>query len=390
MRARTSRMRAHPKRASSAESVPARAARIARSGASPGARAVARLLRGVPESMSSAAPTVPARALQAAIADLQTVRPLPGAAQVSLRAAVVAIFAPVALRAWWAGDLAVFALAAVPVAFGWASLLILTHDAVHHTLTGVKHVDDALGRLISWPVLWCHATFFHVHALHHRMNGVDLADPERVHTTDAEIAAATGLARVRLRHKIVWDMVIRGAAGLIFETLGSAWAHRAGRPRIVGAMAQDLVCAPLAFGVVHALAWYVGEGLEPGRGLDAALGTFLLWVAIERVTGWVMYLRKYVEHDGVWEQGSHFFETQCFSTRNIRTNRFMQAFFSGLAHHSVHHAFPRIPAYAMEEAHRRVAALYEQVGRPLPESDGYVGAFRELWRRSRARVSTRA
>jgi fatty acid desaturase len=116
----------------------------------------------------------------------------------------------------------------------------------------------------------------------------------------------------------------------------------------------------------------------------------LLWIVTERVTGWVMYLRKHVEHDGLWVPGAHFFETQCFSTRNVRTNRAMEVYFSGLSYHSVHHAFPRIPFYAMAEAHRRIDALYAGVGRPLPMDEGYARTFRDLWRASRERGAPRA
>ena len=47
--------------------------------------------------------------------------------------------------------------------------------------------------------------------------------------------------------------------------------------------------------------------------------------------------------------------------RRSTTSRPVSWFFNHLNFHSVHHAFPRVPFYALEEAHQRFLALYGQI-----------------------------
>jgi fatty acid desaturase len=330
-------------------------------------------------------PLIPPRELQLAIKDLQRTDPGPGLRQIVLRLGVLVPLVAWGVVAWWSRSYVSYVFASVAVGLWYAAILMTTHDAVHHTFTGIRWLDELWGRLVSWPVLWCHASFTQIHQLHHRMNGIDLDDPERVDPTPEEIAAAGAFQRFVFRHRIVWAMFVRGAAGLILETFGNAWRFGGRVRKLRGLIVQDVVGAGLSFAAVHAIAYRCAERVAPGRGLEMVTGTILMWLFVERIVGVAMYLRKHAEHSGHWVSRPHFFETQCLSCRNVDTSEIVGWFFSRLNYHSVHHAFPRIPFYHLEEAHRRVGAMYAAVGISLPMSRGYVGALREITAASRLR-----
>lgn len=323
-------------------------------------------------------PPVSPSELQDALRRFQDTSPWPGVTQIVFRLAGVAILLSWALATWWNGQMLGFWVAGTVLGFWYASFLILTHDAIHHTLTGWRRFDDFAARAMSWPVLWVHATYHEVHLLHHRMNGTNPLDPERVQPTPEELARARGLVRVRLRHQMIWDMLLRGGLGLILETLMKGWSLRAQAPKMVRAIVQDLVGIASVAAGMQVAAYFIGERLEPGRGGQAMLGLAVLWLFMERAIGIVMYVRKHVEHYGLWGERQHFFETQVHACRNVGTNRLMSWFFNQLNFHSVHHAFPRVPFYQLEAAHRELTRLYGQRGVVLPEARGYSGAILDV------------
>ena len=328
--------------------------------------------------MLAAEPVVAPAELQEALKDFQVTSPWPGVRQIVFRLAGVLLLLFWALSAWWYEQGMGFWVAATALGFWYASFLILTHDAIHHTLTGWRRFDDFAARALSWPVLWVHATYHEVHLLHHRMNGFNDQDPERVQPTSDEIARARGLSRVRLQHQMVWDMVLRGGLGLIFETQLRGWSLRHLSPRMTRAIAQDLLGIAGVATLLQTLAFHGGEALRPGRGPHMMIGLALLWLFMERAIGLVMYLRKHVEHYGLWGARAHFFETQCHASRNIMAHPIAAWYFNQLNFHSVHHAFPRVPFYQLGAAHRKLRLLYSEKGSPLPEVNGYWTAVREV------------
>lgn len=317
----------------------------------------------------------------AIIKDLRTTEPGPGLRQILLRLTVLVPLVALSLSAWWQRAWLAFGLAALCTGLWYAAMLMTTHDAVHRTFTGVAWLDELWGRAVSWPVLWIHASFTQIHLLHHKMNGLDLADPERVDPTPEDYARAGALGRWYYRHRILVDMFGSGAAGLILQTLRNAWRFRDQVRGMRRLLLQDLVGAALSFGGLHLLAWVLADRAAPGSGAFMVAGTLTLWLFIERITGAAMHLRKHVEHSGCWQTREHFFETQLQSCRNITTNAVMGWYFSQLAYHSVHHAFPRIPFYKLREAHERILSACG----PMPTARGYWGALREVVARSRGR-----
>lgn len=100
---------------------------------------------------------------------------------------------------------------------------------------------------------------------------------------------------------------------------------------------------------------------------------------MERCTGAVMQWRSHIEHYGLWGKGRHYFETQVYTCRNIVTNGFTSWFFNRLNFHSVHHAFPRVPFYLLETAHRRFLELYGSATiEHLVEDSGYLATSLRL------------
>ena len=100
----------------------------------------------------------------------------------------------------------------------------------------------------------------------------------------------------------------------------------------------------------------------------------LYWFIVERVGGGLMQFRAHILHYGLWGKEANFFETQIFNSRNIRTNPLTSSYYVHLNFHSVHHAFPTIPFYNLEEAHKRMIALYAnaQGRKAMAEEEGYL------------------
>src|SRR6185312_4468066 len=107
----------------------------------------------------------------------------------------------------------------------YAAWLITTHDAIHHTLTGWRWFDEIVPRLISWPIFWMHGMYAEVHKLHHKMNGDDLADPERIQWTVGEYERAGPLGRFYVRHQWFIDVFVGGGFLLIYETARECLKH---------------------------------------------------------------------------------------------------------------------------------------------------------------------
>lgn len=309
---------------------------------------------------------VTAKELQRAVSDLQTTEPGPGLAKsLPLMAMVLGL-------SWWAfqqESTAAFVAIALATGTLYAALMVLTHDAIHHTLTGIRWYDEIVPRLISFPIIWVHGMYAEVHKLHHKMNGDDLADPERVQWTRDEYEAASRAGKFYARHQVPLDIFVSGGIGLIVATAMQALKRYHQSKGIRRQVWFDLAGIVLCNGAIYTYAATHGAGLR-------YLG---FWLIMERIGGGVLQWRAHVEHYGLWGKGRHYFETQVYACRNLKSNALGSWFFNRLNYHSVHHAFPRVPFYKLGEAHRRFQGLYQQKTgvEPLIEEDTYFGtAFR--------------
>lgn len=240
------------------------------------------------------------------------------------------------------------------------TLMVMTHDAIHRTLTGWAWYDELYPVAVSYPLLWPHQTYRELHKIHHKMNGSDENDPERVQWTEEEYAKAHKFIKSYVRNQWIVDIFVMGGIGYIIGTLNRA----APFARHIKSVRRALIIDAVGIVGVNALIYSVC--IAQGLGLKY----FLLYILVERMVGGLQQLRAHTEHYGRFGKAAHYFETQIFNCRNIRTNQLVSFFFNGLNFHSVHHAFVKVPFYNLGEAHRRLVAVYGDKY-PILEEDSY-------------------
>lgn len=256
-----------------------------------------------------------------------------------------------------------FAACGLITGFFYASFMILTHDAIHHTLTGSRFWDEAIPRLMSWPLLWPHGTYSAIHMVHHKMNGRHEEDPERCHLTWEEYKNATRMQRFIARNQLLFRVLVFGGFGMIADLIRKT-RHLKPRTR---APARELRRDAIGITVTAVLI------LVPALLLGMGVKVLILWLILERTVGGVQQFRAHLEHYGLWNSRASFLEAQLYNCRNFRTNPLASLYFNHLNYHSVHHAFPGIPFYNLKEAHERLARYCRQHGaQPLIEEPGYT------------------
>lgn len=269
----------------------------------------------------------------------------------------------------WSGFLAM----AVVTGLFYSAVMMTTHDAIHHTLTGWYWFDEALPRLFSYFIFWPHGIYSELHLRHHRLNGRDASDPEMPTATRAQYDGAGTVGRWVIRHQWWLALFVWGGFGLILghgrRALKVARRERRMRRLLIG----DACGIAAAIGVTIAVIVYTG--------VTWRYAVYLM--VVERVIGFCQQLRLHVEHYGLFGTHGSLIETRLYNCRNIKTNWIGRRFFNGLNFHSVHHAFPRVPFYHLAEAHARVTACCDAAGLALPTGDGY---FHTLWSLARAPV----
>lgn len=260
----------------------------------------------------------------------------------------------------------------VAVAAGvlYASLLVLTHDGLHFTLTGWRVFDNVFSRLVSYPILWPHATYGELHRIHHKFNGNNPQDPENVMATRVQWEKGSRLGQFYRRHQWGINLFVSGGLGLIAHHWMVAFRLREGRPKLVRAMRTDFWCILIWYSVMTWL--LISQGIF--------LRWFVLFWFMERIIGFVHQLRSQVEHYGEWHPHKDPLETQLFSARNTRTHWLVSQFMNGLNFHSVHHAFPTIPFYKLSRTHEALLKVCAEHNATLHFGDGYL---KTAWRESR-------
>ena len=270
-----------------------------------------------------------------------------------------------------------FVALGIATGFAYASLLILTHDALHHTLTGWTWFDELVPRLISAPALWPHGLYSELHKIHHKMNGVDLRDPERVQWTQGEYDQASPWGKWCARHQWFLSLFVWGGLGMIAVSRQSRLdAYGRNTPRLKTALVTDTLGTIAVNGAIYAFAYSQGS----------ALRYFALFWMLERTVGFVHQLRAHVEHYGLWTRAENGVATQVFNSRNLSASPLVSVYFNRLNYHSAHHAFPRIPFYLLPETTRRLEALYG-TERPLPRSLSYFSYGLALGHASRLHLA---
>ncbi|MBW0180622.1 MAG: fatty acid desaturase [Vulcanococcus sp.] len=291
------------------------------------------------------------RDLHAAVVDLHA-RPIPPAWGRLL--VLLALLAAGGVGFWqlqaWPPRLA----AALLVALAETLLLIATHEACHGTLLGRPRLELALAALISWPMAWPLFTYRLLHRLHHRWNGRDQRDPERIHHQQS------GCWR---------RLVLAGGAGLILRTLQEALRLQAQHPALRRALLLD------GIGIVLVQALILLLVIQHGQLLAYALS----WLVVERVAGALLQLRGAIEHWQLWQPQPHPLLSQLYGSRTVAVPNWLNGWLGGLPHHSAHHAFPAIATARLPQATARFQAVLQTHGYPpLPCCQGYGEALKQL------------
>ncbi len=244
----------------------------------------------------------------------------------------------------------------------YSAFLLLTHDAMHGTLTGWKVFDEVAARLIAYPVIWYHGIYAALHDIHHKMNGSNPRDPERPQWTEDEYASASALRRWTMRNQIWLNCFVWGGFGFLYKHYYQAYKFYKTSRAVRLAIWTDVLGVFTTQGLINYWALSTGNWLR----------AFCFFIIIERIMGCVHQYRAWIEHYGLWGKQDNAFETQIRNSRNLKTNAFTSFFFDHLNYHSVHHAFPKIPFYHLKKAHERIKTLYAEAGNPLEEDDSYL------------------
>lgn len=319
---------------------------------------------------STSAPIVKPAELTRALADLHKVRPWHGLVRSAITIPAVLLCFAVAL---FAQSIWLFLVAGICGALLLGTIAITTHDAIHHTLTGWAWFDEILPRVVSYPVLWPHGLYSELHKIHHKMNGQDIEDPERMQWTQEEYEKASGVGRWAFRNQFFLAVFVSGGFGFIYEHFQQGIKFGKRSRAVRRALLQD-VCAIVVLNVtLYSIMAHFNLSLQ----------YLMFYLFLERLGGGILQFRAYIEHYGLWGKQANYFETQIFTCRNIKTNLLMSLYFNRLNFHSVHHAFPTIPFYNLPVAHSRLSALYHEKGTDLVEADGYLKTAVQLARAPR-------
>jgi fatty acid desaturase len=311
--------------------------------------------------MNSANTPVDPKILAKVVAPFESTEPIPGLIK------YLSMAIPLFFAAWWlifySPDFSTLILLCIPFSIAFASLIITTHDAIHTTLTGIKAFDEIAPRLVSWPVYWIHSIYQEVHKLHHKMNGSNLSDPERVQYTVKEYENSSRPMKFFIRNQWFINLFVFTGLGSIYKTTyyGSKFFKSSKSMR--RAFVMDAVGILVLNFIIVSLA------IQADR-----LSFYAIWYLITQYfVGFVLQLRSHVEHYGLWGKGSNFYDTQVWNCRNMNVPSIVSWYFNYLSFHTIHHAFPRVPFYKLEKAQNEMKRVYEAHGIKFPESDlGYI------------------
>ncbi|MEZ4749938.1 MAG: fatty acid desaturase [Bdellovibrionota bacterium] len=303
--------------------------------------------------------SVDPKVLRQTIDDLQVTSPWPGFFKAMGSLAIMGVLIWVSLTR---ESTLAFVLWACATAFFYSSIFLLTHDAIHHTLTGWNWFDELFPRVLAYPMLWYHGIYSALHKIHHKMNGNDIHDPERPQYTEREYKSVGPVRQWMIRNQWWLNCFVWGGFGFLFKHYWQAYKFYNKSREVRLAIWTDVAGVLLVQGFINVWAYSVGNWWH----------AFAFFLILERIMGAFHQFRSHIEHYGLWGKEANPFETQIRNSRNLRTTGFMSLYVDHLNYHSVHHAFPRIPFYQLKEAHRRLVALYERFGRPMAEDTSYV------------------
>lgn len=245
----------------------------------------------------------------------------------------------------------------------YAFVMISTHDISHSTLLDLGDIEQAVGCALSWPIGWPYRTYRNLHQLHHRMNGMDLRDPERREPSEEEEARAGALRRLHFQHPFWISVLVFGGLQLIVSMFWFGWKLRDSHSRLVAGMVNDLIGILVVQTCMFA--WAISQG--------EVIKLILMLVVVERLVGGLMQVRGMIEHHRLWHASTTYELTQLYTSRNIAAGPLVNVLMGGLPHHSLHHAYPSIPYDRLPEATAIAEKTLLSHGKPpLPKVENYM------------------
>lgn len=301
-----------------------------------------------------------AKVLSATMRDLEGASPWRGIIKVAI--GIIAFIACIAIALQPNIHPILMGLSMIGLGLTVAYTLIVTHDAIHHTLTGWVWFDEIVPRILSAHIFWFHGVYAELHKLHHHMNGFDPRDPERTMWTVDEYRAAGPFGKFWARNQIMLEVFFGCGLFKIWENL-----HRIRRlPQVTTTLKKQLALDLALIAIIQS--FWITLSVQNGYGVMF----IVLFFAGERLGGGILRLRDHVEHYGLAGHGAHYFATQALNSRNHpHVPALISRYFNRLNFHGIHHAFARIPFYELPEGHRRLAAVMAEEGISLPEGKGY-------------------
>ena len=267
------------------------------------------------------------------------------------------------------------------LAFVFAQLGLLGHDAGHNQVFGSRRWNTILGRVCGNLLLGMGLAWWREHHnAHHASPNREGRDPDAdlgVLALSAEQAVRRrGFGRWTSRHQLFLTPLF--ASLQVFElhryTVGFLATRQSSSRYLEAALVVMhfvlyLAVLCLALGVAHGLLFALVQGVVSGWYLNVIFGT--------NHTGMPVLSR--------W-QDMDFVEQQVTTSRNVRVPRCLAFLFGGLNLQIEHHLFPTMPRNQLRRAQPLVKAFCAQHGLSYRESgfaQTYLEIFQHMWRISR-------
>jgi fatty acid desaturase len=270
---------------------------------------------------------------------------------------------------------------AVLLAFVFAQLGLLGHDAGHNQVFAARRWNTALGRICGNLLLGMGLSWWREHHnAHHASPNQEGRDPD----ADLGVLALSADQAKRRRGFERWCSRRQVYLAPLFASLQAFELHRYTVSFLVSKRSRSQY---LEAGLVAA-----HFGLYLGL-LFASLGLVrgLLFALVQLVvSGWYLNVIFGTNHAGMpllnRTQRMDFVEQQVTTSRNVRVPRFLAFLFGGLNLQIEHHLFPTMPRNQLRKAQPLVEAFCLRRGLPYRQT-GFVATYREifrhLWRVSR-------
>lgn len=261
------------------------------------------------------------------------------------------------------GGIPAYLLAVVVIGTRMRALANLLHESAHYKLFADRRLNAAVGQVLcAWPIFIGYRRYTAEHRLHHQNLWRTENDPDlplyRWTGTEYSSAGRTSFRSFLTRHVLLALVPIMPWRQLVSS---------AGWPRMLrmGGVAV-FVLAAVAF-------------INPALAAGVVLYWLVPWLTVYQI---VSYWAELGEHGGLRQAGP------AWGSRNWRGNilsRLSIGSHSDDLYHLLHHWFPSVPHYRLDEVDRECLLRWPQYARQARctgfflSSGGRVSVMRDIW-----------